>query len=294
MAATERAGRRRERLVQLGWSETVVTDALRYDWRDPYHALLTFGWRGFLAAVLAYYLAVNMLFGLLYLAQPGGVANLPPGAPLGAFFFSVETFATVGYGVMAPQSLYAHVVATVEIFTGLLSTAVITGLIFVRFARPRPRLQFSRNLTIGPYDGVPMLMLRIGNLRSGILVDVEARLSLLVRHVTHEGYEHYQARDLALVRPRGQTMALAWTMMHPIDEASPLFGMTTERLQALDAGFIATLSATDRTLAAPVHAMCDYEPDALLWNHRFADMMTRDDSGRPRVLLSRLDDVLPL
>lgn len=292
-ARAARPRRARTRTMRVGSTDTVETDARRYDWRDPYHALLTLGWGGFLAAVLGYYLAVNIVFGALYLLQPGGVANLRPGAALGAFFFSVETFATVGYGVMAPQSLYAHGVATVEIFVGLLSSAVITGLMFVRFARPRPSLVFSRALAVAPMDGVPTLMLRVGNTRSTLLLQVEARLTLIVRHVTQEGHVVYRALNLPLLRAQGQVLALSWTLMHAIDAASPLHGMTTERLDALDASFVVSVTGTDQTLAAAVTATQDYLPSAVMWGHRFADMMRTDADGRAHITLARLHDVVP-
>ena len=132
-----RRSRMRDVPAQFGGTEMVSTDAPSFDWRDPYHALLALERGPFLLLVLAYYLAVNAVFGTLYYLQPGSVANLPPGRWDDAFFFSVETVGTVGYGAMFPQSVYGHLVATAEIFIGMLSTAVLTGLIFVRFARPR-------------------------------------------------------------------------------------------------------------------------------------------------------------
>ncbi len=293
MVQNHRKRRRREFRVQLGSRETVTTDAARYDWRDPYHAMLALGWRGFLGAVLGYYVAVNAVFGALYLLQPGGVANVPPGAFGQAFFFSVETFATVGYGVMAPQTVYAHLVATAEIFTGLLSSAVITGLLFVRLSRPRPGLFFSRNLTIAPYDGVPMLTARVGNRHSGLVMNVEAGMTLILRHTTLEGLVQWRAHHLPLLRARTHAISLAWTLMHRIDEGSPLHGLTAERLTELEAQLVVALTGTDQTLAAAVHVMQAYEPDELLWGHRFADMVLVDAAGNTRIELARLHDVVP-
>ncbi len=165
-----RRRRMREVAAQFGGTEMVTTDAPRYDWRDPYHALLAMGWGPFLLGVLTYYLALNAMFGTLYALRPGSVANLSPGRWDNAFFFSsVETFGTVGYGVMTPQTLYGHLVATLEIFLGLLSTAVLTGLVFARFARPRADMEFSRQITIAPHDGVPTLSVRLGSRRTGHL-----------------------------------------------------------------------------------------------------------------------------
>ena len=162
-----RRSRMREVGAQFGGTEIVTTDAPRYDWRDPYHALLAMRWWPFLLLVLAVYLALNAAFASLYALRPGCVANLPVGRWDDAFFFSVETFGTVGYGAMAPTTTYGHLVATSEIFLSLLSTAVLTGLVFARFARPRADLEFARHATIAPQDGVPTLSLRFGNRRTG-------------------------------------------------------------------------------------------------------------------------------
>jgi inward rectifier potassium channel len=292
--AAGRRGRRRETLVQFGTGEVFVTDAARYTWRDPYHAMLALGWRSFLGVILGYYMLVNLLFGALYAVNPASVANLPPGSLAAGFFFSVETFATVGYGVMAPQSLYGHIVATAEIFVGLLSTAVITGLLFVRFSRPRPSVMFARHMTISDYDGVPTLMGRIGNRRASVVRQVEARLTLIALYRTQEGYQHWRALDLELTRPRSHMLALSWMVMHRIDDASPLHGLTTDDLAGMDAQLILTFSGTDQTLAAPVHAIHAYDPPDLLWNHRFGDMVSVGADGRFRIETARFDDVVPV
>lgn len=290
--APTRRRRMREVAAQFGGTEAVTTDAPRYDWRDPYHALLAMGWWPFLLGVLAYYLALNAAFGTLYALWPGSVANLPPGRWDDAFFFSVETFGTVGYGVMAPQTTYGHLVATAEIFLGLLSTAVLTGLIFVRFARPRASMEFSRQITVAPHDGMPTLSLRLGNRRTGTIYHATATLTLIRRHETQEGHTIWQVHDLPLLRSRVQAMSLAWTMRHVIDEGSPLHGLSVEQLVELDAQIVASITGTDATLAAPVHAVRAYEPADLLWGFRFADVMTVDARGRTRIELARLHEVV--
>ncbi len=283
----------REVAAQFGGTEIVVTDAPRYDWRDPYHALLAIGWGPFLLGVVGYYLGLNAVFGTLYALRPESIANLPPGRWDEAFFFSVETFGTVGYGVMAPHTTYGHIVATAEIFLGLLSTAVLTGLIFVRFARPRASMEFSRQVTIAPHDGVPTLSLRLGNRRTGTIFNADACLTLLRRHQTLEGHVMWRAQDLPLMNRRVQALSLAWTLRHVIDAASPLHGLSTEQLTEMDAQLIVSITGTDATLAAPVHAVRAYDPADLLWGFRFADVMTVDSRGRTRVELARLHEVLP-
>ncbi len=292
---TEPQRRRRMRDVpaQFGGTEMVSTDAPSFDWRDPYHALLALRRGPFLLLVFGYFLAVNAVFGTLYFVQPGSVANLPPGRWDDAFFFSVETVATVGYGAMFPQTLYAHLVATAEIFVGLLSTAVLTGLIFVRFARPRASMEFSRNATIAPHDGVPTLSVRLGNRRTGTIYHATASLTLIRRHQTLEGQVMWRVHDLTLMRSRVQALSLAWTLRHVIDETSPLHGLTVEQLVELDAQLVVSITGTDATLAAPIHVVRAYDPPDLLWGFRFADVMTVDPRGRTRIELARLNEVVP-
>jgi inward rectifier potassium channel len=293
--STEPHQRRRMRDVaaQFGGTEIVTTDAPRYDWRDPYHALLAIGWGPFLLIVLGYYLTLNAVFGTLYALRPGSVANLPPGRWDDAFFFSVETFGTVGYGAMVPQTPYGHLVATMEIFLAMLSTAVLTGLIFVRFARPRANMEFSRQITIALHDGVPTLSLRLCNRRTGTIFHARASLSLIREYRTVEGHLVWRSYDLPLMLSQMQAMSLAWTLRHVINTDSPLHGLSLDQLTEMDAQFVVSITGTDATLAAPVHAVRAYEPADLLWGFRFADVITIDGRGRTRVELARLHDVLP-
>ena len=263
----ERPRRRRMREVaaQFGGTESVTTDAPRYDWHDPYHALLAIGWGPFLLGTFVYYLALNAVFGTLYALQPDSVANLPPGQWDRAFFFSVETFATVGYGVMSPQTSYGHIIATMEIFMGLLSSAVL-------------------NL-IGP--------MTVCNKRTGTLFHAEAWLTLIHRYQTLEGPMMWRVHDLPLLRNRVQALSLAWTLRHAIDETSPLHGLSNEQLIEMDAQFTISVTGTDAILAAPVHAAHAYAPAELLWGFRFVDVMTVDARGNTRIELARLHEVLP-
>ena len=274
--APQRRPRLRDVAAQFGGTEIVTTDAPRYDWRDPYHVLLAMGWGPFLLGVLGYYLALNAVFGTLYALRPGSVANLPPGRWDDAFFFSVETFATVGFGVMAPQTPYGHIVATPEIFLGLLSTAVLTGLIFVRFARPRANMEFSRQMTIAPHDGVPTLSLRLANRRTGTIYNAEACLTFVRRYQTLEGHLMWRSYDLPLMHSHVQALSLAWTLRHVIDAASPLNGLSLEQLTEMDAQFLVSITGTDATLAAPVHASARLRTDRPAVGISFC---RRDDGG---------------
>ena len=184
--------------VRSGQFEFVKINAKKFDWRDSYHFILNLSWPGFAAFVFGIYLLINVAFALLYTLHEHAVAEMPPGSFLYAFFFSVETLATVGYGHMYPESLYGHLISMLEIMVGMFGLAVITGLIFVRFSRPTARIHFSKVAVIAPFDGVPNLMIRVGNLRHQAMVEPEFRMILLRSTVTAEGDDVRRFRSLTL------------------------------------------------------------------------------------------------
>ena len=181
--------RRRSRHIRVraGQFEFVKINAKKFDWRDTYHFILTLSWPGFAAFIFGIYLLINVVFAALDLLDAHAVAEMPPGSFLHAFFFSVETLATVGYGHMYPDSIYGHMISMFEIMVGMFGLAVITGLIFVRFSRPTARIHFSNVAVIAPFDGVPNLMIRVANLRHQAMVEPEFRMVLLRSTITAEG-----------------------------------------------------------------------------------------------------------
>lgn len=222
----------------------------RFDWRDPYHIALTISWPAFAALALASVLLINAVFALLYLAVPGAVANLPRHDAFMAFFFSVETLATVGYGEMAPNGVFGHAVAAVEIVIGMAFTAIMTGLLFVRFSRPRARLLFAERLVIVPHNGRQTLMLRLANGRFDAMTSVQASFGVVLSEITEEGRPFQAVHDLPLVRSRLPIFPLTWTIMHVIDSSSPLHGLGPERLNAMGAIFYVALEGRDTALQA--------------------------------------------
>src|SRR5246127_3433481 len=182
--------------VKAGHLEFLKLNAERYDWRDAYHSILTLTWPQFAGLIFGTYVLINVVFAALYWAGGKSIAELPPGSFLNAFFFSVETLATVGYGHMYPDSLYGHLISMFEIMVGMFGLAVITGLIFVRFSRPTARLHFSKVAVIAPFDGVPNLMIRVANLRHQAMVEPEFRIILMRKTVTAEGDEMRRFRSL--------------------------------------------------------------------------------------------------
>src|SRR5580700_9593267 len=184
--------------VQAGPLEFIKINAAKFEWRDIYHWILTLSWSRFAAFLLGLYVVINLCFASLYVLRRGCIAELPPGSFLDAFFFSVETLATVGYGHMYPETFYGHLITMLEIMVGLFGLAVITGLIFVRFSRPTSRMHFSKVAVIAPFDGVPHLMIRVANLRHQAMVEPQFRMALLRSIITAEGEEMRRFTSLNL------------------------------------------------------------------------------------------------
>ena len=249
-------------------------------WRDMYHWLLTLNWPQFAGFLSCAYLGVNVVFALLYVLTGDGVAEMPRGAFLAAFFFSVETLATVGYGHMYPVSLAAHLVATAEVIVGMFGMAVVTGLIFVRFSRPAASLRFSSPLVVTPFNGVPALMLRVANQRHQPMVEAQFRLQLTRVETTLEGDEIARFYPLSLQIDRVLTFPAALTVRHLIDESSPLYGITPERLEADHARFTASVVCVDTVVAAAVQSWQHYSWKDVRFGHRFVEIYTDKGEGR--------------
>src|ERR1700675_5136025 len=214
--------RRRPRHIRVrsGQFELVKLNAKKFDLRDTYHLILNLSWPGFAGLVFGIYLLINVAFASLYMLNPHAVAEMRPGSFFDAFFFSVETLATVGYGHMYPETFYGHLVTMIEIMVGLFGLAVITGLIFVRFSRPTARMHFSKVAVISPFDGVPNLMIRIANLRHQAMVEPEFRMVLLRDSITAEGQEVRRFRSLKLEFDRLIAFPAVLTVRHRIDKQS--------------------------------------------------------------------------
>ena len=278
---------------QDGRPAAILVGRDRARWTDLYHFLLTVSWPSFLGAMALVYVAANAVFALLYLLDPGGVANARPGSFWDAFFFSVQTIGTLGYGVMAPQSFYAHVVVAIETFFGLVNLAIGTGLIFARFARPTARILFSRVAVIAPFEGVPTLMFRAANQRGNQILEAEVMVNFVRHAVTQEGVEMRRFDDLSVARARSPLFALSWTVMHPIGPESPLHGATPESLAEAQAEVVIVISGTDETYSQRIHARYSYLAEDILWDRRFVDVLTVAPDGRRIVDFGRFHDVEP-
>ena len=259
-----------------------------------YHYMLTIGWARFLVIVVGGYLATNALFALAYLAC--GVNSLAAstsadtGTPFWrAFFFSVETLATIGYGNVTPNGMAAHFVMTAESLAGLLMFALGTGILFSRFSRPTAAVVFSSRAVVAPYRGKTAFMFRITNGRSNQLVELEAKLQFSRIEGAMRKYD-----QVALERSRVTFFPLSWTIVHPIDEKSPLFGMSHEDLVATDAEFLILLAGTDETFSQTVHARSSYKPSEIEFGHRFVNIYNPvGDDGVVSIDVRKLSDTEP-
>jgi inward rectifier potassium channel len=282
-------------LIARETADRVLALGLRRPWYgDLYHRILTIGWPSFLSLGAVVYIATNLVFALLYLLQPGAIANARAGAFSDAFFFSVQTISTIGYGQMVPATLYANLVVTAESAAGLMLVALTTGLVFARFSRPTARILFSRVAVIGPHNGRPTLSVRLANVRQNQMLAAEVSMTLVRDEVSTEGDLRRRFYDLRLVRHRSPVFALTFTVMHEIDDDSPFHGADRDSLAAVNAELVVATSGIDETLVQPVHARSSYLPDEILWNHRFVDILGWTEDGRRAIDYRRFHDAEPL
>lgn len=284
-----------QRVVTLGGQvEFVLQGLLHPVWRDPYHLLLKLSWSGFIALVVVLYLIGNALFALAYLAGGDCIANAQPGSFPDAFFFSVQTMATIGYGAMYPKTGYANTLVAIEAFVGLLGVAMATGLMFARFSRPTARVLFSQVAIIARLNRVPTLMFRAANQRGNQILEAKLWVTLIREETLPEGYTMRRIYDLALTRSHTPFFALSWSAMHPIDPDSPLYGETPESLADSNAEILVTLTGTDETVSQAIHARQSYPVRNILWNYRFVDIFSRSPDGRQYINYSLFHDVVSL
>lgn len=270
---------------------------------DLYHSLLSISWPVFFLFVLIFYLLINFSFAIGYfLCGPGALAGtnhlglIENGMDyfLDCFFFSVQTLATIGYGRVSPVGFVPNFLVTIEALVGLLSLAVITGLLYARFARPTARIIFSRVAIIAKQDGVPSFFFRMGNERLNQISEAHVNVTLLKDETTQEGEQYRNFYDLALERNHSPIFNMTWTVLHPINAQSPLYGMTKEDLIRDKAEILVTLTGSDATFSQPIHARFSYTPEEISWNGRFKDILFRENNGTVRVALEDIHELLIL
>ncbi|HKT52842.1 MAG TPA: ion channel [Caulobacteraceae bacterium] len=277
--------------VRASRKDIVVRGGQRGGLRDLYHRVLTMSWWRFTLLMAAVYLGANAVFAELYLIDPRGVAGARPGAFADAFFFSVQTLSTIGYGAMVPKSLYANCVMTAEAFFALGIVALATGLIFARVSRPTARVMFSRVAVIVPYEGAPTLMFRAANQRGNQILEAEASVNLLRETISPEGQIFRRFQALPLLQAKSPMFTLSWTMMHRIDDASPLSGETAQSLMDRGAEIVVSLSGVDDIFAQRIYARHAYLPEEIVWDRPFEDVLSFDEVGRRVVDYTRFHNV---
>ncbi len=290
-----RHGRRFKRgpvRLSLGTQIFIKKGLRTFDPHDPYYFAVSMSWKQFGLLFLACEFAINTFFALLYSLQPGSVSSQGTWPLLSNFFFSLETLATVGYGEMYPTTTYGHLVSSFEILVGVIFTAIITGLLFVRFSKPKAKVRYATHPVITRYNGKPTLMLRIGNARNSLLHDTRFHLHALSRNVSEEGLRHASVVELPLLRQRVPVFPVLLTVMHIIDEASPLFGLAAESPDVAELRFFLSLAARDPVIGQEVTDMHTFEGSDILFGVRYVDAIRA--TGRKIVAdYSLLSDVVP-
>jgi len=261
---------------------------------DLYHLLLTSSWPRLLGLLAIAYAAANALFALGYLIEPDAIENARPGSFADAFFFSVQTMATIGYGRMVPRTFLANTLVTLETLTGLLALAMITGLVFAKFSRPTARVLFSRVAVIGRRDGVRAFMFRMANERGNNIVEAQVHVALARQEVTAEGESVRRFYDLELARRLNPIFPNTWTVIHPIVDGGPLHHATATSLAVEDARIVVSVVGLDESYAQTVHARHSYGVQDIAWDARFVDIVTRDANGALRIDYGQFHDVVPL
>ena len=258
---------------------------------DVYHRLMTVHWWQFALLAVALYLAINLLFGLLYWLDPHGLNGGRPGSFADSFNFSVETLGTIGYGALSPRSSWANGLVACEAFLNIAVTALATGLIFARVSRPTARVLFAETALITTFEGRKVFIFRVANQRNNQILEAEVSVSLAQNTITPEGIAHRRLLDLPLVRSRSPLFALTWTVMHVIDESSPLHLATLDSLTRGQSEIIVVVSGADSTFASRVHARHSYIPAELHWNGYYEDVIFPEADGRWVVDYARFDMV---
>ena len=276
--------------VRIGDTQILTNRRLLNKFLDPYHLVLTLTWPEFFGGLIIVFVMVNLFFGTVFYLVPASVINARPDVFLDYFFFSIETVATVGYGVMSPGNLYGHVAASLEILTGMVSIALTTGLVFARFSRPTARILFSRVAVIREFEGERVLMLRLANERHNRIVEASASLSIVRLEINAQGESFFRIHDLRLLRQQTPVLALTWSLIHPIDEQSPLYGIDADQLAASRSRIVVSVAGHDETMAARVYAGKDYEADDLIFDGRFVDILQMTPAGGRVVDLTRFHD----
>jgi inward rectifier potassium channel len=281
-----RQGDFRTSLVRKGVRRAPVSEV--YLW------LIERSWPELAGLVVGLYGLSNLVFAGLYLAGGDTITNARPGSFVDAYFFSVQTLATIGYGGMTPHGLYANVLVAFESLYGLVLVALMTGIVYSKFSRPNARILFAERAVVHVRDGVPTLTFRVANERANNVVEASMTVTSLQEEVTKEGRRMRRIRDLHLSRSKNPVFVLSWSVMHAIDEKSPLYGLDQQQLIDRRVRVICTITGLEAAFGQTVHATHAYEPEDLFWDHDYVDVITVRADGVTEIDLTKFHEVKPM
>jgi inward rectifier potassium channel len=280
------------RVVRFGGRE-IIAEGLRLNfWADISHRCMTASWPAFIGGAALIFVAFNGVFAVFYWIGDQPISNVPGSAYIDYLYFSIETLSTAGYGDMHPQTHYGHFIATVELFTGIFSMSLMTGLIFARFSRPNARLLFADHPVISSHEGKPTLMVRLANERHNIIGNATAKLWLLRNVVSKEGQSLRRFSELPLVQNEHPALALSWTLYHVLDEKSPLYGLDENDYGAFNVSLVVVVTGYDVVAAQTVHARRSYDHTDIRFGQRYADILDTSEDGRLRIDYGKFHETL--
>jgi inward rectifier potassium channel len=280
------------RVVRFGGRE-IIAEGLRLNfWADISHRCMTASWPAFIGGAALIFVAFNAVFAVFYWIGDQPISNVPDRAYIDYLYFSIETLSTAGYGDMHPQTHYGHFIATVELFTGIFSMSLMTGLIFARFSRPNARLLFADHPVISSHEGEPTLMVRLANERHNIIGNATAKLWLLRNVVSKEGQSLRRFFELPLLRNEHPALALSWTLYHVLDEKSPLYGLDENDYGAFNVSLVVVVTGYDVVAAQTIHARRSYDHTDIRFGQRYADILDTSQDGRLRIDYGKFHETL--
>jgi len=280
------------RVLRFGGRE-IIAEGLRLNfWADISHRCMTASWPAFIGGASLIFVAFNAVFAVFYWIGDQPISNVPGGAYIDYLYFSIETLSTAGYGDMHPQTHYGHFVAAVELFTGIFSMSLMTGLIFARFSRPNARLLFADHPVISSHEGEPTLMVRLVNERHNIIGNATAKLWLLRNVVSKEGQSLRRFFELPLLRNEHPALALSWTLYHVLDEKSPLYGLNENDYDAFNVSLVVVVTGYDVVAAQTIHARRSYDHTDIRFGQRYADILDTSEDGRLRIDYGKFHETL--
>lgn len=263
----------------------------RHGFKDIYHYLMRSSWPKVFQFYVALFLLINTLFALLYLAVPGSISGAHTFR--NTFFFSVQTFSTVGYGTVSPQNLYGNIIVVLEIMTGVLTVALTAGLAFAKFSKPSAKLIYSHNILLTRFEGEPVLMFRMANARGNQITSARVELHRVYPFKTKEGHSIVRFMPLKLIRDYSPVFALSWSVYHPIDQDSPFYGMNHEELAKSKDEFYVIFNGIDSAFSQTIHDVHYYTMGDVLFHHKFVDILHRDDQGTRYIDYENFHSTLP-